>query len=60
MTSKALLEKAPLITPDDLPSDLLKALSHEEIERVGYYLFPQLSKQRDADHKHYTGKEVTS
>jgi len=51
-------EKAPLITPDDLPDDLLESLSHEEIAKVGYFMFPQLSKQRDADHKHYTGEEA--
>ena len=52
-------EKAPLVTPDNLPDDLLKALTHEEIQKVGYFLFPQLTKQRDADHKHYTEEEVT-
>ncbi len=51
-------EKAPLITPDNLPDDLLDSLSHEEIMAVGYFLFPQLTRQRDADHKYYTGEEA--
>jgi len=51
-------EKAPLIEPNNLPDDLLETLSHKMILKVGYFLFAQLVKQRDADHKHYTGKEA--
>lgn len=42
-----------LITPDNLPGDILKELTHLHIQRLGYFLFEQLVRQRD-----YTRKEV--
>lgn len=44
----------PLIRPADLPDSLLEALSHEQIQQVGHFLFAQLAAQRDADEKFYT------
>lgn len=36
-----------LITPDDLPQDVIDTLSHGQIKTLGYWLFKQLEKQRD-------------
>ena len=52
MTEKV---KPPTITPTHLPDSLLKSLSHEQIQRIGYFLFVQLSAQRDADIEFYEG-----
>lgn len=40
-----------LIKADGLPDDLLRSLNHEQIQQVGYFLFSQLVKQRDASLK---------
>jgi len=40
-----------LIKADGLPDDLLRSLTYEQIQQVGYFLFSQLVKQRDASLK---------
>jgi len=40
-----------LICPDNLPDNLLEDLNHGQIEQMGYFLFAQLVKQRDASFK---------
>ena len=47
-------ELPPLIIPGDLPDDLLEDLTYSEIQRVGYFLFGQLKKQRDEDVKFFS------
>jgi hypothetical protein len=44
-------DKTGLITPDDLPDDLLDELTYTQIEKVGHFLFEQLVKQRDFTRK---------
>lgn len=45
--------KTGLITPGNLPSSILKALTHGQIQELGYWLFKQLVAQRD-----FTRKEI--
>jgi len=47
MTTKDKEDDIGLITPDNLPFDLLRELSHSQIREIGHFLFEQLVKQRD-------------
>jgi len=45
MSDKA--KAAELISPDDLPQEILSSLSHKEIGTLGYWLFAQLRNQKE-------------
>ncbi len=41
--------KPELVTPDNLSQSLIDSLSYGQIAEIGYFLIPQLDKQRAAD-----------